>query len=621
MYGRAVTTPSPGSDGRLISAAEVARLAGVTRAAVSNWRRRHSDFPEPVGGGRNALFALSEITGWLDRQRKNTDVSDEVLVWQELRARFGEDMTGAVAEVAALLAGSGGDLDEPVRLRLLAMAGETSPEAVVTAFTDRLIASGTAMTTAHLARAVVHFAGPITGTVFDPAAGAGTLLLACAESGKSGEGAESGEGGKNGEGAEKGTAGGGQKNQGSEKGEEGEGGAGEGGVGEGGAGEGGAGEGAEDDGGGEGADSEDGKGGSGKGRGLKLAGQDGNPAAAALAAARAKLSGATLEMRIGDSFQRDAWPSLRADLVVCDPPVGLTDWGRDTLMLDRRWEFGIPTKAESELAWLQHCYAHTAPGGRVVFVMPPSVAYRRAGKRIRAELLRAGIVEQIVALPPGMVASHAQPVHLWVLRRLAGKERPPATVRMTDLSAADPEGPFTPDPAQVADIPVIDLLDEDVDLTPAAHTRAERADLAEEYAQVRSRIQELTRAIAELFPELPAGTGSIDGGTLRIADLARAGLVDVNRLTSASDQLDTDYLRGFLRAPANSSRNTSSSGTYRFDPRGSRVPQMDIEEQRRYGAVFRALDEAERSLRELSETGLAIITRARDGLTSGTLRP
>ncbi|GIF36613.1 SAM-dependent methyltransferase [Actinoplanes xinjiangensis] len=522
----------------MISAAEVARLAGVTRAAVSNWRRRHPDFPEPVGGGRNALFALSAITGWLDRQRKNTDVSDEVLVWQELRALYGEDMTSAVAEVAAFLTGQEpGRLDEASRLRLRAMAGETSAAEVVTAFTDRLISSGTAMTSTHLAAAVARFAGPVEGTVFDPAAGAGTLLLAC-------------------------TA-------------------------------------------------------------TRRAGQDGNPAAAALARARAGLAGADLEMRVGDSFQQDAWPALRAELVVCDPPVGLTDWGRDGLLLDRRWEFGVPTKAESELAWLQHCYAHTAPGGRVVFVMPPSVAYRRAGRRIRSELLRAGVLRTVVALPSGMVASHAQPVHLWVLQRPADGGRPAPVVRMIDLSGADPAGPLEAGPRQVVDVPVIDLLDESVDLTPAAHLSAVRSGLAEEYAAVRARIRELTGLIAALLPELPAGTGAIEGGPVRVADLARAGLVDIGEktATSVSDQLDTDFLRGFLRGPATTARNTSSSGTYRSDVRAARIPQMDLDEQRRYGAAFRALDEAETLLRELGTLGPDAVARARDGLTTGTLRP
>ena len=33
-----------------VSAADIARLAGVSRGTVSNWRRRHADFPAPRGG-------------------------------------------------------------------------------------------------------------------------------------------------------------------------------------------------------------------------------------------------------------------------------------------------------------------------------------------------------------------------------------------------------------------------------------------------------------------------------------------------------------------------------------------------------------------------------------------
>ena len=527
--------------GKLISAAEVARLAGVTRAAVSNWRRRHPEFPEPVGGGRNALFALSEITDWLDRQRKHSDVSDEVLVWQEMRALHGDDMVRGVADVAEMFTGGHGKrFDETTRLRLDGLAEQTSPAEVVSALTDRVIASGGALTTRQLAAAVARFVGDVTGTVFDPACGAGSLLLPFAV-----------------------------------------------------------------------------------GSATRLVGQEINASAARLARARGTLAGADLQVRVGDSLKADAWPDLRADLVVCDPPVGLADWGRDDLLIDRRWEFGIPTKAEGELAWLQHCYAHVAPGGKAIIVMPPSVAYRRAGKRIRAELLRRGILEQVVALPPGMAASHPQPVHLWILRRVAETQQPVRSVGMVDLTGADPSGTLEIGANQAVDVPVIDLLDESVDLTPAAYTSAAHGNQAEEYVVARESMLDHLRRVADLLPVLSPGPGAIDGGTLRVADLARAGLVDIGEGTalSTSEQLDTDFLRGFLRSAANTSRNTSGSGTYRVDVRGSRIPQMGIEEQRSYGAAFRALDDAETILRELNRLGLDAIARAREGLASGVLRP
>lgn len=49
-----------------MTAAAIARLAGVGRAAVSNWRRRYPDFPKPVGGSSTSLtFDRAEVEAWL----------------------------------------------------------------------------------------------------------------------------------------------------------------------------------------------------------------------------------------------------------------------------------------------------------------------------------------------------------------------------------------------------------------------------------------------------------------------------------------------------------------------------------------------------------------------------
>ena len=43
--------PAPGADdGSLVAPSDIAEMAGVSRAAVSNWRKRNDDFPDPVGG-------------------------------------------------------------------------------------------------------------------------------------------------------------------------------------------------------------------------------------------------------------------------------------------------------------------------------------------------------------------------------------------------------------------------------------------------------------------------------------------------------------------------------------------------------------------------------------------
>jgi tRNA G10 N-methylase Trm11 len=537
----------------MVTGSEIARLAGVTRAAVSNWRRRYDDFPEPAGGGPNSpLFDLAEIRAWLERQRKGQDVSEEVRLWQTLRGAYGDDMITALADTAAHV--DDPDAVTPLPEEAVRLVGHLlergSAAELVDALADRFTdsvrrAASDQVTTARVLRAVRHFAGPVAedAVIFDPACGTGTLLLCV-----------------------------------------------------------------------------------GPEQGPRRHGQEIDPDSARFAQLRADLTGRdAVAVAVGDSLRDDRLPELKADLVVCDPPVGDTDWGREQLLLDRRWELGTPSRAESELAWLQHAYAHTAPGGRVLMVMPASVAYRKAGRRIRAELVRRGILTGIVALAPGTAASHAQPVHLWQLRRPTGPGDAATAVRMVDLTDNDPDGPLEPGPAQAADIALIDLLDDSVDLTPGRHVADSSRDFAAEYRTLREQLDERLARLGRLLPALAEGRGpgSLDGSTVSVAELARAGLVSQSgeEPVSVSDQLDTDYLQGFLRSSANVRRSTSLSGTFRLDGRGARVPQMDIEEQRRYGASFRALREFEQCARDIADLTRRIAELAGEGLGNGALAP
>jgi hypothetical protein len=547
---------APPSGGPLVTGSEIARLAGVTRAAVSNWRRRHDDFPAPAGGGVNSpLFDLADVQAWLDKQRKGQDVSQEVQLWQALRGAYGDEMIRGLVDVAQLLS----DEEEPapdavpaevVRLTRV-VATSTSPGEVVGAlaerFTDSVRRAGSdQVTSPRIVRAVRHLVGEAApeATLFDPACGIGTLLLAVVPE-----------------------------------------------------------------------------------QGPRRCGQETDTRSARFAQLRADLTGRTgIEIVTGDSIRDDRWPDMKADLVICDPPVGDSDWGREELLLDPRWELGTPSRAEAELAWLQHAYAHTARGGRVLMVMPASVAYRKAGRRIRAELVRRGILTRVTALAPGSAASHVLPVHVWHLRRPVSLGDAVTSVRMVDLTANDPDGSLDPRPDQVADVPLIELLDDTVDLTPGRHVQGSHRDYAAEYRALRRELAENVQRLAELLPELMAGNSPSSmeaGSSVSVADLARAGLIEYGdpEPVSVSDQLDTDFLQGFLRSAPNTRRATSASGTFRLDGKGARIPQMDIAEQRRYGASFHALQEFEERARRVTELSRQVATVARDGLANGALVP
>ncbi len=81
------------ADEATVSAADIARLAGVGRAAVSNWRRRHPDFPPPIGGTPTSpLFALADVETWLRTQGKLAELPLPERAWQEVRAAAGDDL-------------------------------------------------------------------------------------------------------------------------------------------------------------------------------------------------------------------------------------------------------------------------------------------------------------------------------------------------------------------------------------------------------------------------------------------------------------------------------------------------------------------------------------------------
>lgn len=174
------------------------------------------------------------------------------------------------------------------------------------------------------------------------------------------------------------------------------------------------------------------------------------------------------------------------------PPFNERNWGHDELAYDARWEYGFPARTESELAWVQHALAHLKEGGSAVVLMPPAAASRRSGRRIRADLLRRGALRAVIALPIGAAPPYNIPLHVWVLRRpekapvqpelllvdtgaLAAEGRGGldwGAVRTAVLDAWRPferTGTAQEEPGFSRAVPVIELLDDDVDLAPARH--------------------------------------------------------------------------------------------------------------------------------------------------------
>lgn len=288
-----------------------------------------------------------------------------------------------------------------------------------------------------------------------------------------------------------------------------------------------------------------------------LYGQDSAPELAALTALRlalhAEATVTTVRTAAADSLRDDTYGTLTADAVLCHPPFNERNWGHDELAYDPRWEYGFPARTESELAWVQHALARLKEGGIAVLLMPPAAASRRSGRRIRADLLRRGALRAVIALPPGAAPPYNLPLHLWVLRRpalTAHPAQPEVLLADTGAFTADGRGgldwqsvrtavldawrPFdrtgtAPEqPGLSRSVPVIELLDDDVDLAPARHLPPPAAGGgAEQLADVRDRLGESLRRTGDLTPPVADPRPPTRWPLTTIGELARGGALQL----------------------------------------------------------------------------------------------
>src|SRR5947209_1937819 len=65
----------------LMGLSDIARLAGVQRSAVANWRDRHDNFPKPVPvAGAGPVFKRDAVLAWLEANRP-TNLRLEQWLW------------------------------------------------------------------------------------------------------------------------------------------------------------------------------------------------------------------------------------------------------------------------------------------------------------------------------------------------------------------------------------------------------------------------------------------------------------------------------------------------------------------------------------------------------------
>jgi len=155
---------------------------------------------------------------------------------------------------------------------------------------------------------------------------------------------------------------------------------------------------------------------------ISVYGQESNPTTWRLAAMNMAIRG--IDFNFGkepaDTFTKDQHPDLRADFVLANPPFNQDEWWDASLEGDARWSgYPTPPKGNGNYAWMLHMLHHTSPHGVVGLVLANgSLSSNSSGEGdIRAALVKADIVEAIVALPSQLFANTQIPACIWILNR------------------------------------------------------------------------------------------------------------------------------------------------------------------------------------------------------------
>ncbi|RBQ20507.1 restriction endonuclease subunit M [Spongiactinospora rosea] len=647
----------------VVTLAEIARIAGVGRAAVSNWRRRHRTFPSPVSGtDTSPQFSLVQVEEWLrEHDKLGSSTSSLERLWPAFEALGDRDRMGrVVAEFGARLRDASHRELDPSEEHLVDQALELSVheggQETFQYLLDRWLGTHIRQITttptplaSFMAEVAAHARPGKISTLLDPACGAGGLLLAGAERWKGA---------------------------------------------------------------------------------YRLLGHERDPVLAMLARTRLSLlaEAPEIDLRTIDTLRSES-PVAAADVILCNPPTNERDWGHAELATDRRWLFGLPPRTESELAWVQHIVSTLSDDGVAVVLLPPAVASRRAGRRIRAAMLRAGSLRAAIALPPGAAPPFGVGLHLWILKPPTQRRTAPSLLM---VDTADCRATLSAAGAQAVDwdavrdrvfgamagktressieVPVLDLLGEETDLTPARHAPTNVSvsviNQRRSWRQFDSSLQE-AQDLGKVLRDLKVVREVADAHAVAVADLEQAGTlalapgqaipdgyirrgerpddgvpvltvadlregqppqfwitaedveqlerdkgitltssndvvvvvpsaefsawVDVaaptvlgphiHRLRPDTEHLDPWFLAACLRAHFNARQaGTHATTTSRVDPRRLLVPRLPIGEQRRYGDIHRRLVRFEHAIANVGGVGATLSRTLTELLAAGRLR-
>ncbi|MEN6553880.1 MAG: class I SAM-dependent DNA methyltransferase [Methanobacterium sp.] len=151
---------------------------------------------------------------------------------------------------------------------------------------------------------------------------------------------------------------------------------------------------------------------------IAIYGQESNQTTWRLCKINLAIRGIDSNIQWGNSFTEDKHRDLKSDYILANPPFNDKDWNAELLEDDQRWKYGVPPKRNANFAWVQHFIHHLSPTGIAGFVLANgSMSAGGQEGKIREKIVKADLVDCMVALPSQLFYNTGIPACLWFLSR------------------------------------------------------------------------------------------------------------------------------------------------------------------------------------------------------------
>ncbi|TWJ19005.1 class I SAM-dependent DNA methyltransferase [Geobacter argillaceus] len=152
---------------------------------------------------------------------------------------------------------------------------------------------------------------------------------------------------------------------------------------------------------------------------ISIYGQESNPTTLRLARMNLAIRGIDARLESGDTLLNDKHTDQKMDFILVNPPFNVSDWNGEKLRDDNRWKYGVPPTGNANYAWLQHFLHKLSPNGTAGIVLANGSMNSNSGDEgdIRRNMIEAGLVDCMVALPSQLFYNTMIPACIWFLAR------------------------------------------------------------------------------------------------------------------------------------------------------------------------------------------------------------